>query len=58
MLASIFEAIMNKESLDFSRGSNDRFFVNDDTNNRFEAFYEGYEFHGDMFGKETRLDIH
>jgi len=32
MLASIFEAIMNKEQLDFSRG--------------------------EMFGRETRLDIH
>ena len=58
MLASIFEAIMNKEPLDFSRGDEQRLFVNDDTNNRFEAFFEGFEFHGEMFGKETRLDIH
>jgi hypothetical protein len=58
MLASIFEAIMNKEPLDFSRGDEKRLFVNDDTNNRFEAFFEGFEFHGEMFGKETRLDIH
>ena len=58
MLASIFEAIMNKEPLDFSRGDEQRLFVNDDTNNRFEAFFEGFEFHGEMFGRETRLDIH
>jgi len=32
--------------------------VNDDTNNRFEAFFEGFEFHGGMFGRETRLDLH
>lgn len=24
----------------------------------FEALYEGFEFHGEMFGRETRLDIH
>ena len=49
MLASIFEAIMNDET---------KLFVNDDTNNRFEAFFEGFEFHGEMFGRETRLDLH
>ena len=58
MLASIFEAIMNKEPLDFSRGDEQRLFVDDDTNNRFEAFFEGFEFHGEMFGRETRLDLH
>ena len=58
MLASIFEDIMNKEPLDFSPGDETKLFVNDDTNNRFEAFFEGFEFHGEMFGRETRLDIH